>query len=222
LSAISIYFTFIFNPENKLIGLVLNLATFVFAQIAFVFSILNIIVIGQRVSLRNNVKLKDDFFDKGKERWEKELAGFPNLDGILENLNQGKYIAGLFERGSFDLTILWACNIMGNIVNTATDAIIDKFPVREELFRRKKVDRAGGIHIDFERYPIQLVNLGFFPQKRSEQDGENFNLEILWQTRNDIAHRNEKPSFFMTIETLRVLVSFTNEMPKLLASQMEV
>jgi len=221
-SAISIYFTFVFNPENKPIGLIVNLVIFAFAQIAFAFSILNIAVIGQRVSLRNSVELRDDFFSKREERWKKELAGFPNLDSLVENLDQGKYIARLFEHGSFDLAILWACNIMGNIVNTATGAIIDKFPVKEELFRRKKVDRAGGTYIDFERCPVQLMNLGFSTQKRSEQDGEKFNLEILWQTRNDIAHRNEKPSFFRTIETLRVLVSFTNDMPKLLLSQMEI
>lgn len=222
LSSISIYFTFIFNPENRLMGLFVNLAVFIFAQVGFIFSVLNIAVIGQRVSLRNSVKLKDDFFKEGRERWEKELGGFPNLNKILENLDEGKYLAGLFERGSFDLVVLWSSNIIANIVDTATDVIIRRFPDKERLFRISKVNKAGETYVNSERYPVQLSNLGFSFQKGNEDEKEKFNLEILWQTRNDIAHRNEKPTFFETIETLQVMVSFTNDVPKLLLSQMEI
>jgi hypothetical protein len=69
---------------------------------------------------------------------------------------------------------------------------------------------------------VQLLNLGFSTQTIKDCEGKKFNLEVLWQTRNDIAHRNEVPTFFMTIETLKVLVVFTKEIPKLLLSQLEL
>jgi hypothetical protein len=221
LSAISTYFAYIFSPENILQGLILNNAIFAFAQIAFHFSILNIAVIGQRRSLQKSAQLEDDFFKKARSKWEKELEGFPNLEKMLESLDEGKYIAEFFDHGSFDLIILWSCSIMGNIVNTATDAIISKFPDKQEFFRKKKFDGKGAPYFDFERCPVQLLNLGFSIQTISGGAGEKFNLEILWETRNNIAHRNESPTFFVTIETLKVLVSFTSEMPRLLLSQLD-
>lgn len=215
LSSISIFFSFIFKQGEPLLYLVLDSITFVFAEIALTYSIVNIVVIGHRASIIDNIKIKEKYFAKAIEKWKLELSDFPQIEKIIENLNGGKYVTQFFERGSFDLVILWSCSIMSNIVNLTTEPIIAKFPEKEKLFRQTKVTRSHETYIDFERCPVQLSNLGFNSCRNNK-----FNLNDLWETRNNIAHRTIKPSFSETIETLKVLVAFTDDLPQLLKAQL--
>jgi hypothetical protein len=215
LSVISIYFSFIFVPENVRLGIVLNITIFVYAEITFHFSIMNMAVIGQRRSLRYSINLKGDFFRQSRKKWEDELKGYPNSKQLLESLDEGNYITEFFDQGSFDIAVLWSCSLISNAVNTVTETIIAKYPEKESLFRKKKINDKGDTYVEFERTPVQLENLGFSAQTITNRNGEKFNLQVLWQIRNDIAHRNELPTFFVTIEALRFLVTFANELPNI-------
>jgi hypothetical protein len=214
MSAISIYFSFIFSTENPLFAAIINSVIFVFAQTFLAFSLLNLFVIGSRSSVLYYMNVKSEIFEKKLEKWKEEL-NFPNTTKITSHLEECRYIIDLFEKGFFNLAVLWSCNIIGNIMDDTAEIIIDKYPEKTALFRVKKVNKAGQEFLTTERYPVQLANIGFYLQKNTKE----FNLDMLWQIRNDIAHRNIKPTFFQTTETLEVLMTFLDEGPKLLNKQ---
>jgi hypothetical protein len=214
LSSISIFFSFTFKQGDALNYMIIDGIVFASAQVTLTYGIVNIVVIGHRASVIDKMNLKNNFFKKAAERWKIEINDLPEIEKILENLNQGKYVTQFYERGSFDLVILWSCSMMSNIINSATEPIIAKFPEKKMLFRQLRVNKAYEEFIDFERCPIQLSHLGL------DSTNSKFNLQNIWKVRNDIAHRNIKPTFSQTIETLEVLVTFTNDMPKLVKAQL--
>jgi len=178
---------------------------FSLSENAFVISIIMIVVSGQRASLRKSIGLNDDFFEKEKRTWENQLDGFPNLDRILENLDEGRLIASLFDKGFFNLVVLWSCNVMEEVVDATAKGVISKCPEKRQLF---KTETGHGLP-----YPTQLKNLGY----RSYQSNEEFNIDRLWnRLRNKIAHHNYRPSFDETNKALQVIVSFVKEMPTIL------
>lgn len=175
---------------------------------ALLASVITIVVLGQRISLRNSVGLTNKFFDKEKDRWKSEVQEFPNFGKILENLDGGRFIAGLFDKGLFGLTILWSCNIMEEVIDAITDGIVSKDSEKKALFRTEE-----GRSL---RYPLQLKNLGYKFVLKHHTDNK-FNVNILWhEVRRDIAHHNYKPTFYETNETLKILISFVRETPNIL------
>jgi hypothetical protein len=210
LSGISIFFSFTFKQGDVTFYTIIDTVIFVFAEVSLSYTALNITVIGHRTSIIDKLKISETYFTKTAEKWHEELADLASKK-VLDNLNQGKYIVQFFERGSFDLVVLWSCSIISNIVNITTEPIIARHPEKKELFRRIKISKIGDNLVDFERCPIQLSNLGF--------DTKKYNLERIWEKRNDIAHRNVKPSFSETVEALNFFVAFSQEMPKLLKEQ---
>ncbi|MEM3697396.1 MAG: hypothetical protein QXQ94_07860 [Candidatus Bathyarchaeia archaeon] len=179
---------------------------FIISNIALLISVLHVTVYGQRVSLRESASLVDNFFTEQKRVWKNELK-FPVADRMMECLENGKFIPQLFDKGLFNLTVLWSCNMMGKIVDTAADEIIARYPEKRGLFRTEKGKRRN--------YPYQLKILGF---EYSTED-KSFDVDKLWnELRNRIVHHNYKPTFDETYETLKILVSFTKEMPKNLKS----
>jgi hypothetical protein len=217
MSGISIYFSFIFRPENPLFSVIINTVIMVFAQAFMAYSLLNLFVIGSRSSVLYSIDVKTEIIKKSVEKWEKEL-NIPNSTKIISHLEECKYLIDLFEKGFFNLTVVWSCNIIGNVMDDATEVIISECPEKLRLFRIKKIDKIGNEFLTTERYPVQLTNIGFNVQRNSKE----FNLEMLWHIRNDIAHRNSKPTFFQTIETLKVLMAFLDEGPKLLNEQYQI
>lgn len=214
-SIISTYFPFVFHIEDVLLSLIIYWSIFGFAQIGFHLALLNMVVVRQRKSILQNIQLTENFFKKASENWKNELSSFTNLEKMVQTLEEGEYISNLFEQGYFDLVVLWSCNVIGNIIDDATSFLIAEYPEKQKLFRKMKKGRNGREYFDSERYPVQLNNLGF-SIKTINKSEEKFNLEILWDKRNDIAHRNDFPTFFITIETLKTIVKFSNTMPKLL------
>jgi hypothetical protein len=200
---------FVIRVENTLFGFLQILLILSISNVALVTSTLHIIIYGERASLRENIRLTDDFFGKQKKIWKDELDGFPNLNNILDNLDDGRFVASLFDRGSFNLAVLWSCNLMEKIIDTAAEGIISKNPPRRPLFKKED----GGP----QRYPLQLRNLGYEPRPEAGSKNEQIDIETLWhKIRNDVAHRNYKPTFHETYGALRILVSFTEEMPRVL------
>jgi len=196
-----------FSFEESWYGLFQRLLVLGIGEIAFLLSLINIIVIGQRESLRRNIGLENNFFDREKQTWRRKLEGFPNSYKLLERLDEGQFVHSLFDQGFFNLTILWSCNVMEKTVDAVADEIISKNPEKEKLFRKEKGKRLP--------YPTQLRNLGY----KSYQDKEKFNLDTLWhKVRNKIAHHNYTPTFEETNKTLEILISFTREMPTVLQS----
>jgi hypothetical protein len=175
---------------------------------ALLASLVTIVVLGQRISLRNSVGLTDKFFDKEKDRWKSEVNEFPNFDMILESLNDGRFVPGLFDEGFFNLTILWSCNVMEKVVDTIIEGIVSKVPEKEVLFKTEEGRR--------QRYSLKLKKLDYKFILNHQKDN-TFNVNILWhEVRNDIAHRNYKPTFYETNETLKILISFVRETPTIL------
>jgi len=197
-------FGFTYSFEASLYGFSQWLFVLAISEIGFLFSLMNIIIIGQRQSLRKGLGLEDKFFDKEKEIWRKKLERFPNLDRILEGLDEGRVVHNLFDQGFFNLTILWSCNVIEEVVDAVVDVIISKDPKKETLFRNERDYRLP--------YPVQLRNLGY----KSYQDKTEFNVGNLWHTRHKIAHRNYRPSYKETNGTLKILISFSKEIPSVL------
>lgn len=178
---------------------------FMISQIALLISVLHVTVYGQRFSLRESAGLTDDFFDKQRKVWSDELKEIPSANKIVTCLEDGKFIPHLFDKGLFNLTVLWSCNVMEKIIDAATDEIIARKPEKRSLFFKNDGRRIP--------YSDRLKNLGF------EYSAEErlFDIDILWdKIRNKIAHHNYKPTFDETYETLKVLVSFTHKMPSIL------
>jgi len=198
-SFISKAFAIIAPFENTILGFMERLLIVAISEPAFLISIITIAVFGQRISLRKNIGLDDNLFDKEKNRWKREAKGFPNLDEILAGLSGGRFIAGLFDKGLFNLTILWSCNVMEEVIDAIADGIIDRNPDKRTMFRKKSGSRLY--------YPLQLKNLEYDFHQR---------CHALWDIRNKIAHRNYKPSFEETSEAMMILVLFTKDTPTIL------
>lgn len=198
-------FAVVFPFDATLLGFAQFFIVLMVSEVAFVISVIMIVVSGQRASLRKRIGLDDRFFEKGKHTWKNELVGFPNLDRIIQTLDEGQFLASLFEKGVFNLTILWSCNVMAKAIDAIADGIISKTPEKKHLFRTEKGR--------FRPYPTQLRNLGY----TSYQDRNQFNVDTLWhKIRNKIAHHNYRPTFGETKATLELLISFVEEMPNIL------
>jgi len=181
------------------------------SETALLASLVTIVVLGQRSSIRNSVGLDNKFFDKEKDRWKDEVKDFPNFDKILESLDGGRFAADLFDKGLFNLTILWSCNVMEEAIDAITDGIISENPDSKSKFRKKEGRR--------KPYPVQLKNLGYNSIVK-HQKNEEFDVYKLWNVvRNKIAHHNYKPTFNETKETLKILISFVKATPKILQNK---
>jgi hypothetical protein len=193
-------FGFTLKTEATPFGYLQALLALIIPQIVIVLSLMNIVVRGQRISLRASVGLPDGAFDKAKKEWEQELGMLPNLDKIVGNLYEGRFVASLFDAGFFNLAILWSCSIMEEVVDTITNEIISKKPDQAVFFRHEDSSRRP--------YPEQLNSLGY-----GLQEAQRTLLWRVWAVRNRIAHHKHKPTFSETADTLRTLISFTEEMP---------
>jgi len=200
---------FLLRFPNDLNGLFQFSLTFAISTLALTIAIIEVTVFGQRVSLRNKIGLTDDFFKNQKKVWKKNLEGFPNSEKIITCIEDGRFVATLFDRGSFNLTILWSCNIMEKTVDIVTEEIISE-DLEKKTLPRKEDNRHLG-------YPKQLQNLGFKPNIKKNRKDEQITLEVLWhKIRNDIAHENYKPTFQEISGAISILVSFMKEMPGIL------
>lgn len=186
------------NPAGFYVILILS-------EPALLLALISIIVYAQRTSLRKSVGLHDKFFDKEKARWENELKEFPNLDNILNSVSGGRFIKDLFDKGLFNLTILWSCSVMGETIDAIATGIISKNPEKEKLFKKENCHKQ-------RYYPTQLKNLGYKLYPRENQ----FNLHTLWGVRRKIAHTPYMPTYNETRGALEILVSFTKEIPTIL------
>jgi hypothetical protein len=179
------------------------------SAIALIIAIIDITVCGQRISLRESMKLTNTFFKKQKTVWEKKLVDFPNAKKIINKIDGCLAIPMLFDKGSFGLAILWSCNIIEQTTDAAADGIISKDPSKKYLFRR---DDNGLV-----RYSKQLSALGFELNFGSQPNEERITLEILWhEIRRNIAHYNYRPTFEEMSGTAFILTSFVEQIPDLL------
>lgn len=210
-SVIAVITPFLIGTQNDFYGLFRFSITFLISTVALIFAIFEITIYGQRASLRSSLQLTKGFIKDKKEAWKGQLENFPNSEKIINNIDECQFILGLFDRGAFDLTILWVCNIMEKVIDTATDQIISKDPEKAILFRREDNHRLS--------YPKQLQNLGFNPNLSNQRKDEQKTLEELWhEIRNRIAHHNVKPTFQETAGAINLFISFMNEIPQVLLS----
>lgn len=152
---------------------------------ALIIAIVEITVCGQRVSLRNNMQLTEDFFKKQKQVWKQLLVDFPNSENIIQSIDGFKAIPMLFDKGSFSLAVLWSCNVMEQTTDAIADGLISKNPTIKELF--KKEDNSP------VRYSKQLGNLGFDPGLKNSMNKEKMTTEVLWhEIRRKVARYNYK------------------------------
>jgi len=204
---------FLMRFSNDLIGSFQFLLLFCISTLALTIAFVDMTILGQRVSLRSKIRLTDDFFDKQKKAWEKEIEGFPNAEKIISALDDGRFVQVLFDRGSFNLAVLWSCNVMEEIIDAVTNVIIQKDQMKSELFKNEK----GGPL----RYPLQLKNLDYIHKHKIGRKSEQLSIDDLWdKVRNRIAHHKYKPTFTETYGALIIFVSFLEELPKKLQSWM--
>lgn len=203
-SIFSLGFAFIYNFEDSIYGLSQRFLLATISEIVLISSLISIVVLSQRNSLRKSLGLNTNLLDTEKERWKNELQRFPNLDKVLEGFDTGKSIEELFYAGYFNLAVLWSCNIMEEIIDSITDGIITIHPEKTSLFRNKEGRQLP--------YPTQLKNLGYVINKESEQ--KEISLDALWhELRNKIAHHNYRPTFYETSQTIKFTVTFLKQMP---------
>jgi len=208
-SALASTCPFIIRFENNWYGLSQLLLTFTISNLALTIAIVEVTIWGQRVSLREKIRLNDNFFRQQKKIWKKALEGFPNSEKIISSLYDSRFVAGFFDRGSFNLAVLWSCNVMETVTDAAAEGIISKNPQRKVLFKKEDNNRRG--------YPEQLENLGYKPHMEKCRKEEQIETKTLWHTiRRDIAHYNYKPTFQETYGAMSILVSFMKEMPDIL------
>ncbi len=198
---------FLMKFPNDLIGLFQFLLLFGVSTLALTVAFVDMTIFGQRVSLRSKIQLTDDFLDKQKKAWKKELEGFPNVEKIISTIDDGKFVAVLFDRGSFNLAILWSCNIMEEIIDAVTNGIIQNDQKKTRLF---KTEKGGPL-----RYPLQLKNLNHVHSHKIGRKSEQLSIDDLWdKVRNRIAHHKYKPTFVETYGALIIFVSFLEEFPR--------
>lgn len=179
------------------------------STLALTIAVVEITVYGQRISLRNSMKLDAKFFEKQKKAWAEKLTDFPNSDNIVNCIDGAKVVPQLFDNGSFGLALLWSCNIMEQTIDAIAEGMITIEPARQEMFRDQDNIRRG--------YPKQMGNLGFSPNLDKNRKDERISLEKLWHSvRNDFAHRNIRPTFQQTFGAMATLKSFIEEMPDIL------
>jgi hypothetical protein len=177
--------------------------------LALIMAVVEITVCGQRVSLRNNMQLTEDFFKKQKQVWKQLLVDFPNSESIIKSIDEFQAIPVLFDKGSFSLAVLWSCNVIEQTTDAIAEGIISKNPTKMELFRKEDNSPI--------RYPKQLRNLGFNPNLENNKEDERVTTEVLWhEIRRKVAHYNYRPTFEETFGATFILTSFIKEMPNLL------
>jgi len=209
ISILAFTFFFVARVENTAYGLFQSLLLFMLPILALLISVPEITILGQRFSLRMNIGLTDRFIDNQNKIWKKGLKGFPNSKNIVDALDAGRHVASLFDRGSFNLAILWSCNVMEEIIDAAVDGIIQKDPLKRELFRTETGSR--------KRYPLQLKNLNYVHRQKSCRKNEQMTIDDLWdKLRNPIAHHHYIPTFDQTFGALIIFVSFMEGFPKTL------
>ena len=177
--------------------------------LALTMAIVETTVYGQRLSLRKNMQLTNEFFKKQEKMWKEKLEGFPNSENIIESIDDSRAVATLFDRGAFGLAVLWSCNIMEQTIDAIAEGIISKNPEKKDLFRKQDNTPV--------RYPKQLENIGFKPNLAKNRKDEQITTEALWhEIRRNIAHYNHKPTFQQTYGAIYILNSFIKEMPEIL------
>jgi hypothetical protein len=200
--------TFLLQIENSPYGAFQLIMVFLVSTAAFTISTVHITVGGQRASLRMSVGLTDDFFKRQKQKWRNQLSDFQSLDDVLDCLDDGPFLPSLFDIGFFNLVVLWSCIMMEKVTDTVVKGIVSKNPAKSEIF--KKEDGSP------KRYPVQIKNLGYRTGPvRIDKDYE-VSYDRLWSIRNDIAHRNYKPTFHETYGALTILISFMENTPSIL------
>lgn len=178
------------------------------STLALTFAVVEITVYGQRISLRNSMKLDAEFFKKQKKIWAEKLSEFPNSDNIVSSINEGKAVPQLFDSGLFGLAVLWSCAVMEQTLDAVAEGVISREPAKREIFRHKN---------DFRKAPLeQMENLGFCPELSKSRDDEQITLKDLYSVRNDFAHRSVLPTFQQTFGAMATLKSFVEEMPEIL------
>src|SRR4030042_1551095 len=211
ISALAVAFPFLAKFPDDISGVSRFLFTLSISIVALTVAIVEVVVFGQRVSLRNRLHLDENFFRRQKRIWKKNLEGFPNSDRIIDKIDDGKFVPVFFDRGSFNLVVLWSCNVMEEIIDAAADGIIQKDPTKKLDFKNEK----GGP----QRYPLQLKNLSFVYDQSAGRKSERMSVEDLWdKVRNPIAHHKYKPTFEQTFAALSIFVRFMEEFPETLQS----
>jgi hypothetical protein len=208
-SCLAFTFSFIAIYPVTLLGMGQFALVYGISVLALFSAVMQVAVISQRVSLRRNIGLTDNFFKENKTIWEKKLEDFPLSKDILQELNNSQYVSYLFERGSFSLVVLWSCNVMEKTIDAAAKIIMSTNQLSKPLFLDGDNKRLA--------YPAQLENLGFTPELNNHRANEEMSVRKLWHgLRNDIAHRNYNPTFEETSGAILVLVTFMNEFPDVL------
>ena len=110
---------YMFTTQYKtgVFGLIEFLLIFLLSEATYVISLLFLTVRIQRISLRDNIGLKDDFFKNQRKDWNQNLSMLSNKEKISNILDQGSIVYTLFDYGFFNYALLWSCNIMEKIID---------------------------------------------------------------------------------------------------------
>jgi hypothetical protein len=202
-------FYLIYPYENSIIGVFESALLFGLSSLAIFVSAFIMGLRGQRVHLRSRIGLDDNFIGRQKELWTQQLQGFPNASNIIKELDSGKRIASLFDRGSFDLAILWSCSVMEGVINATIKEICKRDSDKRRLFRTPE-----GIPMSPHN---KLAVFNYTHKYRPCRKKEEITTKTLWkELRNPIAHDTKAISFEETYGALMIFVSFLEEFPKTL------
>jgi hypothetical protein len=209
-SLLAFGFSLMATYTNMLFGSFMAIFVPVIAMVAIYVSVVITSLKCQRVSLRTSIGLSDNFIDAQKKKWKTTLNSFPHCDELIKELDSAHYSCTLFDRGAFNLTVLWSCNVMEKIIDTSINGITEQNPNMEQNF--KKNDGRWS-----DSYSKKLKNFGYVHKQRMCRKSEQRTIEKLWHDiRIKIAHKTKLPSFDETYGTLAIFVAFIEEFPKTL------
>ena len=90
---------------------------------------------------------------------------------------------------------------MEKIIDAIEEGMITKDAANSKLFRKQDGKS--------ERYPEKLRNIGYKLDAKNANIKNQMTLERLWhELRNDIAHRNKRPTFEETASALKSVDKF--------------
>jgi hypothetical protein len=202
-SCLAFTFTFIVLYQKNALGILQFSLVYAVSTLTLIISIIEISVASQRYSVRRNLGLTQEALNKQMKIWKESLVDFPNHQELISSVDDCRYVITLFDRGSFNLAVLWLCNTMEQTIDAATKGIISENIQRRDVFRKEGKPKA---------YSTQLETFGFKINKSNE-----ISIGTLWhEIRVNVAHHNFSPDFKQTCGAINILLAFVTEMPGIL------
>ena len=168
--------------------------TFIISEISFIVGLVYIGIFSERRALISSILTNFNIFEKVRNCIKKNDEN----EDISEKIKEGEKVVLLFQNGMFNLTILWCCNTMEQIMSILIRKIENKNNDNKKLFLNEKGK------IVSRPKQISILNFTFNRNEGDEND--------IWEIRNKIAHSNYTPKYEETEKSILFFRNFINDL----------